>query len=110
MDLLRWGVLDRIRCAIDIETYCRAINGHSDVCPILVRQRASGPNISGFGAIAILAHHKSNRMDGFGDVLQDIGAISYVRGRIQILDRQKLEDTACECYRVVRDEFDRLLG
>ena len=42
--------------------------------------------------------------------LQDIGAISYVRGRIQILDRQKLEDTACECYRVVKDEFDRLLS
>src|SRR4026208_2548500 len=41
--------------------------------------------------------------------LQDVGAISYVRGRIQILDRQKLEDTACECYRVVKDEFDRLL-
>jgi len=42
--------------------------------------------------------------------LQDIGAIGYVRGRIQILDRQKLEETACECYRVVKDEFDRLLG
>lgn len=42
--------------------------------------------------------------------LQDIGAISYVRGRIQILDRQKLEETVCECYRVVKDEFDRLLG
>ena len=41
--------------------------------------------------------------------LQDIEAISYVRGRIQIMDRQKLEDTACECYRVVKDEFDRLL-
>ena len=42
--------------------------------------------------------------------LQDAGAISYVRGRIQILDRQKLEQTVCECYRVVKDEFDRLLG
>jgi CRP-like cAMP-binding protein len=42
--------------------------------------------------------------------LQDAGAISYVRGRIQILDRQKLEETVCECYRVVKDEFDRLLG
>lgn len=30
-----------------------------------------------------------------------IGAISYVRGHIQILDRQKLEGTACECCRVV---------
>jgi CRP-like cAMP-binding protein len=42
--------------------------------------------------------------------LQDIGAISYVRGHIKILDRQRLEETVCECYRVVKDEFDRLLG
>ncbi|HEY6806432.1 MAG TPA: Crp/Fnr family transcriptional regulator [Pyrinomonadaceae bacterium] len=42
--------------------------------------------------------------------LQDEGAISYVRGRITILDREKLEATVCECYRVVKDEFDRLLG
>jgi CRP-like cAMP-binding protein len=42
--------------------------------------------------------------------LQDAGAISYVRGHIQILDRKKLEETVCECYRVVRDEFDRLLA
>ncbi len=42
--------------------------------------------------------------------LQDEGAISYVRGRITILDRAKLEETVCECYRVVKDEFDRLLG
>ena len=42
--------------------------------------------------------------------LQDDGAISYGRGHIQILDRAKLEATVCECYRVVKDEFDRLLG
>lgn len=42
--------------------------------------------------------------------LQDSGAISYVRGHIKILDRLKLEDTVCECYRVVKEEFDRLLG
>jgi len=42
--------------------------------------------------------------------LQDSGAISYVRGRITILNREKLEDTVCECYRVVKNEFDRLLG
>jgi CRP-like cAMP-binding protein len=42
--------------------------------------------------------------------LQDAGAISYVRGHIKILDRQKLEDTVCECYLVVKTEFDRLLG
>jgi CRP-like cAMP-binding protein len=42
--------------------------------------------------------------------LQDAGAISYVRGHIKILDRKGLEETVCECYKVVRDEFDRLLG
>ena len=42
--------------------------------------------------------------------LQDAGAISYVRGHIKILDRARMEETVCECYRVVRDEFDRLLG
>jgi CRP-like cAMP-binding protein len=42
--------------------------------------------------------------------LQDLGAISYVRGRIKILDRKLLEETVCECYQVVKKEFDRLLG
>jgi len=42
--------------------------------------------------------------------LQDAGAISYVRGHIKILDRERLEETVCECYRVVRNEFDRLLA
>ena len=42
--------------------------------------------------------------------LQDSGAISYVRGHIKILDRKKLEATVCECYQVVKTEFDRLLG
>jgi CRP-like cAMP-binding protein len=41
--------------------------------------------------------------------LQDAGAISYVRGHIKILNRQVLEETVCECYRVVKNEFDRLL-
>ena len=42
--------------------------------------------------------------------LQEQGLISYVRGRIQILDRAGLEAAVCECYKVVKDEYDRLLG
>jgi hypothetical protein len=42
--------------------------------------------------------------------LQEQGLISYVRGRIRILDRQGLDAAVCECYRVVKDEYDRLLG
>jgi CRP-like cAMP-binding protein len=41
--------------------------------------------------------------------LQDAGLISYRRGHITVLDRPRLEARTCECYRVVRKEFDRLL-
>ena len=42
--------------------------------------------------------------------LQTLHLISYVRGRIKILDRKGLEAHACECYAVVKEEHDRLLG
>jgi CRP-like cAMP-binding protein len=41
--------------------------------------------------------------------LQDVGLIRYRRGRITVLDRPGLEARSCECYRVVKAEFDRLL-
>ena len=41
--------------------------------------------------------------------LQADGLIDYSRGRINVLDRAKLEARACECYGVVRRECDRLL-
>ena len=41
--------------------------------------------------------------------LQKLGLIHYSRGRITVLDRPALERHACECYAVVKKEFDRLL-
>ena len=41
--------------------------------------------------------------------LQKTGLISYSRGRISVLDRAKLEQRSCECYEVVKKEYDRLL-
>lgn len=41
--------------------------------------------------------------------LQDAGLIKYSRGRITVLDRPGLEARTCECYAVVKKEFDRLL-
>ena len=41
--------------------------------------------------------------------LQDAGLISYRRGTIAVLDRPGLEARSCECYQVVKTEFDRLL-
>jgi CRP-like cAMP-binding protein len=41
--------------------------------------------------------------------LQRAGLISYARGRITVLDRAGLERLSCECYSVVKKEYDRLL-
>jgi len=41
--------------------------------------------------------------------LQDAGLIRYARGRITVLDRKGLEQRTCECYAVVKKEYDRLL-
>jgi CRP-like cAMP-binding protein len=41
--------------------------------------------------------------------LQAAGVIRYSRGRITVLDRPALEAHVCECYQVVKKEFDRLL-
>jgi CRP-like cAMP-binding protein len=41
--------------------------------------------------------------------LQGLGLIRYARGRITVIDRPGLEDRTCECYAVVKREYDRLL-
>lgn len=41
--------------------------------------------------------------------LSDAGLISYRRGHITVLDRPGLEQRTCECYAVVKREYDRLL-
>jgi len=41
---------------------------------------------------------------------QRAGLIRYNRGRITILNRQKLAAASCSCYGIIKDEYDRLLG
>jgi CRP-like cAMP-binding protein len=41
--------------------------------------------------------------------LQRAGLIKYARGHISVLDRVGIEHLACECYAVVKNEYDRLL-
>jgi CRP-like cAMP-binding protein len=41
--------------------------------------------------------------------LQGLGLINYRRGHISVLDRTGLEKRSCECYQVVKSEYDRLL-
>ena len=49
--------------------------------------------------VTIAAHH-----------LQETGLITYARGHIRILERCGIESIACECYKVVKDEYERLIG
>jgi CRP-like cAMP-binding protein len=41
--------------------------------------------------------------------LQSAGLIRYARGRVRVIDRAGLEQRTCECYAVVKREYDRLL-
>ena len=41
--------------------------------------------------------------------LQDAGLIQYRRGHITVLERARLQARSCECYAVVKKEYDRLL-
>jgi hypothetical protein len=42
--------------------------------------------------------------------LQEDGLISYGGGRVTVLDRPKLEQRACECYGVVKNEIEQLFA
>jgi CRP-like cAMP-binding protein len=47
-------------------------------------------------------------ISGAASDFRDAELIDYQRGNIKILDRQGLEAKACECYRVIKDEYDRV--
>jgi CRP-like cAMP-binding protein len=43
-------------------------------------------------------------------IFQQAGLITYSRGKMTILNRAGLEQTSCECYGIVKKQFQRLLG
>jgi len=60
----------------------------------------------------LIANMLGVRREGVTDAagkLQSAGIIKYSRGHITVLDRPLLEKQCCECYGVVKEEFDRLL-
>jgi CRP-like cAMP-binding protein len=60
----------------------------------------------------LIANNLGVRREGITEAagkLQSAGLIRYSRGRITVVNRPGLEAQCCECYRVVKKEFDRLL-
>jgi CRP-like cAMP-binding protein len=60
----------------------------------------------------LIAHNLGVRREGVSGAagqLQMAGLIRYRRGKISVLDRSGLERRSCECYAVVKKEYDRLL-
>jgi Mn-dependent DtxR family transcriptional regulator len=41
--------------------------------------------------------------------LQAKGVIRYSRGKIEIIDFERLKQSACECYSIVKDEYEKFL-
>ena len=61
----------------------------------------------------LIAQSLGVRREGITEVagaLQKTGLIKYARGHIQLIDPEGLEKQSCECYRVVKKEYARLLG
>jgi CRP-like cAMP-binding protein len=59
-----------------------------------------------------VAHMLGVRREGVSEAamrLQRLGLIRYTRGRVKVLDRTGMEAGACECYQVIKTEYDRLL-
>jgi CRP-like cAMP-binding protein len=77
---------------------------------LLSLDRLPGPNL--VMTQELIANMLGVRREGVTEAalkLQRAGLIRYARGHIEVLNRQGLEVRTCECYKVVKDEYDRLL-
>lgn len=77
---------------------------------LLIRERAGSSDLPlTQDAMAVLLGVRRETVNHAAMCLQNAGAIRYVRGRVRIVDRRALEGLACECYRLIRSEYDRLM-
>ena len=78
---------------------------------LMALDRLEGPEI--VVTQEAIAHMLGVRREGVSETahkLQTSGVIRYARGHVTVLDRASLESRACECYAVVKREYDRLLA
>lgn len=78
---------------------------------LMCRERVEGDEL--YLTQEFIAQMLGTRRAGVSEaaiLLQAAGLIRYSRGHITILDRERLKEFSCECYEIVRAEFERLLG
>ena len=97
-------------------TQTAACNKHHSVPQQLIRWLLLGldrlPENKLMMTQGLIANMLGVRREGVRDAagtLQAEGLINYDHGTMTVLDRPRLEQAACECYSVVKKEFDRLL-
>jgi len=82
------------------------------LCRWLLLSRDRLPSDDLFMTQELIANMLGVRREGVTTAahkLQEAGLIKYRRGHITVLDRQGLEARTCECYAVVKNEYERLL-
>jgi CRP-like cAMP-binding protein len=78
---------------------------------LMACDRAPGPELElTHEFIAVMLGTRRAGVTEAAGKLQDEGLIRYRRGRVTVLDRRGLESASCECYPIVKTEFERLLG
>ena len=109
-------------CQVAQSAACNALHPIGDRCArwlLMTDDRARGAQRVDGGpggfeltqeALAIMLGVRREGVSNAARGLRDAGLIHFARGRVTVLDRRGLEEAACECYAVVRDEHERILG
>jgi CRP-like cAMP-binding protein len=86
---------------------CHALHSvRSRLCRWLLQSQ----DLIGSDTFSLTQEFLSHMLGVRRNTVQEAGLIRYTRGHITILNRDGLEDCACECYSVIRAETDKLMG
>jgi CRP-like cAMP-binding protein len=114
---VRWLVLRYMQSLITQMSQTAVCNRHHSIAQQLCRRlllsldRMAGDEVPlTHSMIAYLLGVRREGVTCAANTLRKLGVIEYRRGRIKVLDRNKLERLCCECYAVVKSESDGLLS
>ena len=94
---------------------CNRLHGIEQRCArwlLMTHDRMGRPNIMPLKQefLAFMLGVRRAGVSVAAGALQDAGLIRYRRGSIRVIDRDGLQNAACECYLIIRDSFERMLA